>query len=88
IVSINEPRCTHTNADVDEVKVENKRLRKELNMFRTVVWSDDRMSQLLTQLESQHEISGGSGSGGGGDDEPGPDEDAGGDEDADGSPGS
>ncbi|GKA03847.1 hypothetical protein Tco_0676628 [Tanacetum coccineum] len=38
--------------------------------------SDDRMSQLLTQLESQHEVGGGSESGGGGDDEPGADEDA------------
>ncbi|GJU40687.1 hypothetical protein Tco_1193644 [Tanacetum coccineum] len=45
-----------------------------------VVRSDDHMSQLLTQLESQHEVGGGSGSGGGGDDEPGADEDANGDE--------
>ncbi|GJZ29913.1 hypothetical protein Tco_0574960, partial [Tanacetum coccineum] len=49
-----------------------------------IVMSDDRMSQLLTQLESQHEVGGGSGSGGGGDDEPGADEDANGNEDADG----
>ncbi|GKD95089.1 hypothetical protein Tco_1374926, partial [Tanacetum coccineum] len=41
-----------------------------------VVRSDDRMSQLLTQLQSQHEVGSGSGSGGGGDDEPGEDEDA------------
>ncbi|GJW41794.1 NADH dehydrogenase [ubiquinone] 1 alpha subcomplex subunit 13-B [Tanacetum coccineum] len=37
--------------------------------------SDDKFSQMLTQLESQPEISGGSGSGGCGDDEPGDDED-------------
>ncbi|GJX11748.1 hypothetical protein Tco_0201607, partial [Tanacetum coccineum] len=88
VISINDPRCTHTDADVDEVKEEHKRLRKELNMLRTVVRSDDRMSQLLTQLESQHEVGGGNGSGGGGDDEPGADEDAGGDEDTDGDEGS
>ncbi|GJV38621.1 EF-hand domain pair containing protein [Tanacetum coccineum] len=88
IISINEPRCTHTDADVDEVKEENKKLRKKLNMLMTVVKSDDRMSQLLTQLQSQHEVGNGSGSGGGGDDEPGEDEDANEDEDADGSPGS
>ncbi|GKB54183.1 hypothetical protein Tco_0904936, partial [Tanacetum coccineum] len=52
VISINEPRCTHTNADVDEVKEENKKLRKELNMLMTVVRSDDQMSQLLMQLQS------------------------------------
>ncbi|GKA03300.1 hypothetical protein Tco_0676081 [Tanacetum coccineum] len=77
-----EPRCTHTDADVDEVKEENKRLRKELNMLRKVVKSDDEMSQLLTQLESQHEVGGGSGSGRSEDVEPGADEDAGGDEES------
>ncbi|GKA93727.1 hypothetical protein Tco_0815713 [Tanacetum coccineum] len=46
--------------------------------------SDDKMSQLLTQLQSQHEVGSGSGSSGAGDDEPGKDEDAGEDEDADG----
>ncbi|GJW62801.1 hypothetical protein Tco_0112136, partial [Tanacetum coccineum] len=39
--------------------------------------SDDKFSQMLTQLESQPEIGGGSGSGGCGDDEPGDDEDGG-----------
>ncbi|GKC38681.1 hypothetical protein Tco_1051065 [Tanacetum coccineum] len=38
--------------------------------------SEGRISQLLTQLESQHKVDGGSGSGEGGDDEPGADEDA------------
>ncbi|GJU50375.1 hypothetical protein Tco_1219930 [Tanacetum coccineum] len=47
-ISINEPRCTHTHADVDEVKEDNKRLRKELAMLWTVMRSDDQMSQLLT----------------------------------------
>ncbi|GKD48729.1 hypothetical protein Tco_1277705, partial [Tanacetum coccineum] len=42
--------------------------------------SDDKFSQMLTQLESQHEYGGGSGSGGCGDDEPGDDEDDGEDE--------
>ncbi|GJY20292.1 hypothetical protein Tco_0392858 [Tanacetum coccineum] len=40
-------------------------------------WSDDKFSQMLTQLESQPEIGGGSGSGGRGDDEHGDDEDDG-----------
>ncbi|GKB83267.1 hypothetical protein Tco_0950162 [Tanacetum coccineum] len=40
------------------------------------------MSQLLTQLQSQHEVGSGSGSGGGGDDEPDEDEDADEDEDS------
>nr|GEX05442.1 hypothetical protein [Tanacetum cinerariifolium] len=31
------PRCTHTDVDVDEVKEENKKLRKELNMLTKVV---------------------------------------------------
>ncbi|GJW37476.1 hypothetical protein Tco_0060396 [Tanacetum coccineum] len=39
--------------------------------------SDDKFSQMLTQLESQPEIGGGSGSGGRGDDEQGDDEDDG-----------
>ncbi|GJY30441.1 hypothetical protein Tco_0413936 [Tanacetum coccineum] len=88
VISINEPRCTHIDADVNEVKEENKKLRKELNMLMTIVKSDDRMSQLLTQLQSQHEVGSGSGSGGGGDDVPGEDENADEDQDADWSPGS
>ncbi|GKB75019.1 hypothetical protein Tco_0936431, partial [Tanacetum coccineum] len=47
-ISINEPRGAYTDADVDEIKEDNKRLRKELTMLRTVVTSDDRMSRLLT----------------------------------------
>ncbi|GKE14623.1 hypothetical protein Tco_1422200 [Tanacetum coccineum] len=45
----------------------------------TLFRSDDKFSQMLTQLESQPEYGGGSGSGGCADDEPGDDED--GDED-------
>nr|GEV95684.1 hypothetical protein [Tanacetum cinerariifolium] len=50
--SINEPRGTYTNADVDEIKEDSKRLKKELDLLRMVVRSDDRMSQLLTLLPS------------------------------------
>ncbi|GJX72862.1 hypothetical protein Tco_0311457 [Tanacetum coccineum] len=38
-------------------------------MIMKVVRSDDKMSQLLTQLQSQHEVGSGSESGEGGDDE-------------------
>ncbi|GKD21402.1 hypothetical protein Tco_1223105, partial [Tanacetum coccineum] len=58
------------DADVDEIKEDNKRLRNE-DLLRTVVRSDDWMSQLLTQLESQHEVSGDNGSSRGRDDESG-----------------
>ncbi|GJS25159.1 hypothetical protein Tco_0453791 [Tanacetum coccineum] len=51
-ISINEPRGSYTNVDVDELKDDNKKLRKELAMLKMVVRIDDRMSQLLTQLES------------------------------------
>ncbi|GKB49180.1 hypothetical protein Tco_0899933 [Tanacetum coccineum] len=71
-----EPRCTHT-ADVDELKRTNKKLKKQMDMIMNVVRSDDKMSQLLTQLQSQHEVGSGSGSGGGGGGESGDDEDAG-----------
>ncbi|GKF18495.1 hypothetical protein Tco_0063413, partial [Tanacetum coccineum] len=40
-----------------------------------VIRSDDKMSQMLTQLESQPKFGGGSGSGRCGDDESGNDED-------------
>ncbi|GJV10417.1 hypothetical protein Tco_1351958, partial [Tanacetum coccineum] len=50
---------------------------------RDVVRSDDRMSQLLMQLQSQNEVGSGSGSGEGGDDDNvGEDEDTDGDEDS------
>ncbi|GJY08362.1 hypothetical protein Tco_0375416 [Tanacetum coccineum] len=75
-----KPRGTYTDADVDELKEDSKRLRKELELLRRVVRSDDRMSQLLTQLESQPEVGGGNRSGGGEYDERGGDEDVGRDE--------
>nr|GEV39541.1 hypothetical protein [Tanacetum cinerariifolium] len=65
-IFINEPRVTYTDADVDEIIEDNKRLKKELDLLRTVVRSDDRMSLLLTQLESQHEVGGGKGVAGAG----------------------
>ncbi|GJV13082.1 hypothetical protein Tco_1354623 [Tanacetum coccineum] len=73
-ISINEPRGTYTDVDVDELKEEAKRTRRELELRRRVIRSDDRMSQMYKQLESQHELGGGSRSDGGG----------AGDEDADG----
>ncbi|GKF19714.1 hypothetical protein Tco_0068352, partial [Tanacetum coccineum] len=77
-----EPRCTHT-ADVDELKKTNKQLKKQMDMIMKVFRSDDKMSQLLTQIQSQSEVGSGSGSGGAGDDEPGDDEDADEDEEDD-----
>ncbi|GJX33615.1 hypothetical protein Tco_0243470 [Tanacetum coccineum] len=50
-----------------------------MKLFR----SDDKMSPMLTQLESQPEFGSGSESGGVGDDEPGDDEDGGEDEEDD-----
>nr|GEY66136.1 hypothetical protein [Tanacetum cinerariifolium] len=83
VLTILEPRCTHT-VNVDEVKKTNKQLRKEIDMLMKVVRSDDTMFQLLTRLQSQHEVGNDNRSGGSGDDEPCKGEDAGEDEDADG----
>ncbi|GJV26769.1 hypothetical protein Tco_1383217 [Tanacetum coccineum] len=69
------PRCNHTS-DVNELKRNNKQLQKQIDMITKAMSSDDRMSQLFTQLQSQHESGSGSGSGAGGDDESGDDEDA------------
>nr|GEW28186.1 hypothetical protein [Tanacetum cinerariifolium] len=57
-----------------------KRLTKQVNMFMRLFRSDDKFSQMLSQLESQPEYDGGSGSGGCEDDEPRDDEDGGKDE--------
>ncbi|GJV55292.1 hypothetical protein Tco_1456297 [Tanacetum coccineum] len=65
-IFINEPRGTYIDAEIDEIKEEAKRTRRELHLLRRVVSSDDHMSQMLTQLESHHEIGGGSESGSGG----------------------
>ncbi|GJU20430.1 hypothetical protein Tco_1153772 [Tanacetum coccineum] len=81
VLDVPVPRCNHTS-DVDELKRNNKQLKKEMDMIMKVVRSDDKMSQLLTQLQSQHDIGSGNGSGAGGDDESGDDEDADEDEDS------
>ncbi|GJQ94845.1 hypothetical protein Tco_0005984 [Tanacetum coccineum] len=70
------PPCTHSS-DVAKLKKSEKLLTKQVNMFMKLFRSDDKFSQMLTQLESQPEYGGGSGSGGCGDDEPGDDEDGG-----------
>nr|GFB93848.1 hypothetical protein [Tanacetum cinerariifolium] len=53
------------------LKKREKLLTKKMNMFMKLFRSDDKFSQMLTQLESQPEYGGGSGSGGCGDDEDG-----------------
>ncbi|GJT07219.1 RNA-directed DNA polymerase, eukaryota [Tanacetum coccineum] len=70
------PPCTHSS-DVVKLKKREKVLTRQVNMFMKLFRSDDKFSQMLTQLESQPEIGGGSGSGGRGDDEQGDDEDDG-----------
>nr|GEX20360.1 hypothetical protein [Tanacetum cinerariifolium] len=74
------PPCTHSS-DATKLKKSEKLLTKQVNMFMKLFRSDDKFSQMLTQLESQPEYGGGSGSGWCGDDEPGDDEDGGEDED-------
>ncbi|GKE88735.1 hypothetical protein Tco_1566210 [Tanacetum coccineum] len=73
------PPCTHTS-NVVKLKKSEKQLTRQVNMFMKLFRSDDKFSQMLTQLESQPEIGGGSRSGGCGDDEQGYDEDDGEDE--------
>ncbi|GKF29625.1 hypothetical protein Tco_0095967, partial [Tanacetum coccineum] len=70
------PPCTHSS-DVVKLKKREKVLTRQVNMFMKLFRSDDKFSQMLTQLESQPEIGGGSGSDGRGDDEQGDDEDDG-----------
>ncbi|GKE32934.1 hypothetical protein Tco_1452256 [Tanacetum coccineum] len=70
------PPCTYS-FDVAKLKKKEKVLTKQVNMFMKLFRSDDKFSQMLTQLESQPEIGGGSGSDGCGDDEPGDDDDGG-----------
>ncbi|GKD61462.1 hypothetical protein Tco_1298971 [Tanacetum coccineum] len=72
-------RCTH-NSDVVKLKKSNKLQTKYVNMIMKLFRSDDKMSQMLTQLQSQPEFGSGSGSGPCGDDESGDDEDGGEDE--------
>nr|GEW84976.1 hypothetical protein [Tanacetum cinerariifolium] len=80
VLDVPVPRCNHTS-DVDELKRSNKQLSKQIDMIMKAMSSDDRYSQLFTQLQSQHESESGSGCGAGENDESGDDEDA--DEDAD-----
>nr|GFD25496.1 hypothetical protein [Tanacetum cinerariifolium] len=54
-----------------------KLLTKQVNIFMRLFRSDDKFSQMLTQLESQPEYGGGNESGGCEDDETGDDEDNG-----------
>nr|GEY82737.1 hypothetical protein [Tanacetum cinerariifolium] len=72
-------------ADIARLKKREKLLTKQVNMFMRLFRSDDKFSQMLTQLESQPEYGGGSGSGRCGDDEPGDDEDGGEEEEEDNS---
>ncbi|GJY42074.1 hypothetical protein Tco_0429344 [Tanacetum coccineum] len=67
-------QSTHSS-DVAKLKKREKLLTKQVNMFIKLFRSDDKFFQMLTQLESQPEYGGGSGSGGCRDDEPGDDED-------------
>nr|GEU85380.1 hypothetical protein [Tanacetum cinerariifolium] len=62
-IFIDEPRSTYTKAKIDEIMEEVKRTMRELDLLRGVVSSDNRMSQMLTQLDLQREIGEGSGSG-------------------------
>ncbi|GKD62095.1 hypothetical protein Tco_1299604 [Tanacetum coccineum] len=68
VLSQPPPRCTHLT-DVEKLKKSNKRLTKQVSMIMKLFRSDDKMSQMLTQLESSHEFVSASGSGRCGDDE-------------------
>nr|GEW80363.1 hypothetical protein [Tanacetum cinerariifolium] len=74
------PRCTHPS-DVQKLKKSNKLLTKQVSKIMRLFRSDDKMSQMLTQLESQSEFGSGSMSGGCKDDESGDGEDSDEDED-------
>ncbi|GKD21329.1 hypothetical protein Tco_1223032 [Tanacetum coccineum] len=73
VLDVLVPRCNHT-FDVNELKRSNKQLQKQIDMITKAMSSDDRMSQLFTQLQTQHESGNGSKSGAGGDDKSGDDE--------------
>ncbi|GKA56354.1 hypothetical protein Tco_0755426 [Tanacetum coccineum] len=84
VISIDEPRCTHTDADINEVKKENNKLRKEVNILMTVVRSDGGCLSCLRSFSYSMRSVVTTGVAGGGDDELGKDEDADEEEDADG----
>ncbi|GKF36242.1 hypothetical protein Tco_0113000 [Tanacetum coccineum] len=69
------PSCTHSS-DVAKLKKSEKRLTKQVKMFMKLFRSDGKFFQMFTQLESQPEYGGGSGSRGCRDDEPGDVEDS------------
>nr|GEX84401.1 hypothetical protein [Tanacetum cinerariifolium] len=54
-----------SDKELDATKEDAKRQKREIDLLRRVVMSDDQMSQLLTQLCSQSEIGAGSGAEGG-----------------------
>ncbi|GKB29546.1 hypothetical protein Tco_0868947, partial [Tanacetum coccineum] len=56
------PLCTHSS-DLAKLKKREKVLKRQVNMFMKLFRSDDKFSQMLSQLESQPQIGGGSGSG-------------------------
>ncbi|GKC06065.1 hypothetical protein Tco_0997675 [Tanacetum coccineum] len=58
------------------LKKSNKKLQRQIDMITKAMSSDNRYSQLFTQLQSHHESGSGSGSGVAGDNESGNDEDA------------
>nr|GEW91111.1 hypothetical protein [Tanacetum cinerariifolium] len=74
VLDVLVPRCNNT-FDVNELKRSNKQLQKKIYMITKALSSEDRMSQLFTQLQSQHESGSGSESGAARDDESGDDED-------------
>ncbi|GKG38463.1 hypothetical protein Tco_0460175, partial [Tanacetum coccineum] len=80
ILSPSLPRCTHP-INVKKLKKSNKWLTKQVSMIMKLFRSDDKMSQMLTQLESQPKFGSGNESGRCEDDEPDDDEDGGEDED-------
>nr|GEX80847.1 hypothetical protein [Tanacetum cinerariifolium] len=74
VLDVPVPRCNHT-FDVNELKISNKQLQKQIDMTTKAMSSDYRMSQLFVQLQSQHENGSGSRSGAGEDDESSDDKD-------------
>nr|GEX10045.1 hypothetical protein [Tanacetum cinerariifolium] len=76
------PLCMHTS-NVVKLKNCDKLLTCQVNMVMKLFRSDNKFSQMLTQLESQPEYGGGSGSDGCRDDEPRDDEDGGEDKEDD-----
>nr|GEZ37827.1 hypothetical protein [Tanacetum cinerariifolium] len=77
---IHPPSQSTHSADIARLKKREKLLTKQVKMFMRLFRSNDKFSQVLTQLESQPEYGGGSGSDGCRDDEPEDDEDGGEDE--------